>query len=187
MAEAETAWRAAGEPPRAHGAKLDQRYRAARDTATRRIAELASRASQARYDALDAALALCAEREASGETAPELDERWAAIEQLPEVWKKKLDGRFRSAAAAKPAESLPDLLLNLEAACGLESPPEFAAARQRLKLLQLKSAMEARRAVVTTPEDIERWLLEAAATPHPDGVSRDRLGRIIAAVRQRRR
>ena len=107
-----------------------------------------------------------------------------AAQRAARFFTEKFPGRSLYAVKANPS---PDLLLNLEAACGLESPPEFAAARQRLKLLQLKSAMEARRAVVTTPEDIERWLLEAAATPRPDGVSRERLGRIIAAVRQRRR
>jgi hypothetical protein len=47
----------------------------------------------------------------------------------------------------------------------------------------LKIAMEDRRASVTTPADIERWLLEAAATPRPDDVSRARLEKIIAAAR----
>jgi len=50
----------------------------------------------------------------------------------------------------------------------------------------LKNAMEARRPAVTTAADIERWLLDAAATPHPDAVSRERLANIIAAVRLRR-
>ena len=47
--------------------------------------------------------------------------------------------------------------------------------------------MEARRPIVTTPEDIERWLLDAAATPNPDESSRERLAKIIAAVRVRQR
>ena len=198
MAEAETAWRAAATVPKPQAVKLDARYRAARDAATRRMGELATQASQARFDALIAALELCREREGSGAEAADLDVRWDAVEHLPEAWKKRLDGRFRgtesqagagstpaSKSGAKAAESLPDLLLNLEAACGMESPDEFSAARQRLKLLQLKSAMEARRPVVTTREDIERWLLDAAATPNPDDVSRERLAKIIAAVRRR--
>jgi hypothetical protein len=143
-------------------------------------------------------MALCVEREVSGAEAASLEDRWNAIEHLPDAWTAKLEGRFRGTGAqpsspsgsksgAKSGESLPDILLNLEAACGIESPAEFAADRQRLKLLQLKNAMEARRPVVTTPEDIERWLLDAAATPGPDEVSRERLAKIIAAVRQQQR
>ena len=47
----------------------------------------------------------------------------------------------------------------------------------------LKFAMENRRPSPTTPADIERWMLEAAATPRPDEPSRARLEKIIAAVR----
>jgi hypothetical protein len=202
MAEAESAWRASAEVPKPHGAKLDARYRATRDAAAGRLAELASHASQARYDALIAAMALCLEREISGAEAASLDERWNAIVHLPDAWKATLEGRFRgtgsrsasqsgssgsSKSGVKSGESLPDVLLYLEAACGIDSPAEFAAARQRLKLLRLKNAMEARRPVVTTPEDIERWLLDAAAMPGPDEISRERLAKVIAAVRQRQR
>jgi hypothetical protein len=42
--------------------------------------------------------------------------------------------------------------------------------------------MEGRRASVTTQEDIERWLLHAAAMQRPDELSRERLAKIIAAV-----
>jgi hypothetical protein len=80
---------------------------------------------------------------------------------------------------------LPVTLLNLEVACGIDTPSEFMAARQQLKMRALKDTMEGRRAGVTTPADIERWLLEAAATPRPDEVSRKRLEKVIAAVRMR--
>jgi hypothetical protein len=202
MAEADTAWRAAAEVARPQAARLDARYRAARDAATKRLGEIAAYASQARFDALIAALALCHEREIPGEQAADLEARWNAVENLPDAWKTKLEARFRGVGAqsgpqsgsatgsksgAQSSESLPDILLNLEVACGIESPAEFLAARQHLKLRALKNAMEARRATVTTPEDIERWLLDAAATPSSDESSRKRLARIIAAVRPRRR
>jgi hypothetical protein len=80
---------------------------------------------------------------------------------------------------------LPDTLLQLEVALNLESPPELAAARQRLKLLALKTAMEDRRTSASTPADIERMLLAAASIPSPDGASRARLEKIISAVRAR--
>jgi len=196
VAEAESAWRAAPEMPKPMAAKLEARYRAARDAATRRIGELAVHASQARFDALIAAMALCHERETAGEAAADFDARWSAIEHLPDAWKARLEVRFRGAntevsdpvrqkAEGKPTESWPDALLNLEVACGIDSPPEFLAARQQLKLRALKNAMETRRDTTTTPADIERWLLDAAATPRPDELSRERLAKIIAAVRVR--
>ena len=199
MAEADTAWRGSAEVARPQAAKLDARYRAARDAATKRLGELAAYASQARFDALIAAMALCHEREISGEQAADLEARWNAVENLPDAWKARLEARFRgvgsqpgpqsssptgSKSGAKSSESLPDILLNLEVACGIESPAEFLAARQHLKLRALKNAMEGRRAIVTTPEDIERWLVDAAATPRPDELSRERLAKIIAAVRR---
>lgn len=199
LADAESAWRAAPdsrELPKPHAAKLDSRYRAAREAASKRIAELALRAEQVRYDALIAAMALCAERESTPEPGEaqtaHLQARWDALEDLPAPWKAKLELRFQGKAnttQAKPGkkggDSLQDTLLNLEVACSLNSPEEFQAARQRLKILALKTAMEGRQASVTTPADIERWMLEAAATATPDDGSRDRLATIIAAVRRR--
>ena len=183
LADADTAWRS---NPRIHGpqaAKLDARYRAARDAAAKRLREIADRAALARYDALIAAMRLCDEREASPDS-PELDARWSALTDLPPKWKTAMDARWLGKSASKP-QGLPDMLLNLEVACGIESPSEFEAARRQLKMNALKFAMENRRPSATTPADIERWLLEAAATPRSDELSRARLEKIIAAVRTR--
>jgi exonuclease SbcC len=213
MAEADTAWRAAAEVPRPQATKLDARYRAARDATTKRLGELAVHAAQARFDALIAKMALCHEREVAtdsgrdiaAERATDLDARWNAVENLPDAWKAKLEARFRGGGASRldpqpgpqssappgsksgnqSSEGLPDILLNLEVACGIESPDECLAARQHLKLRALKNSMEGRQATATTPADIERWLLDAAATPRPDEVSRERLAKVIAAVRLR--
>src|SRR5262245_6740493 len=144
------------------------------------------------------------------EQASELEARWKAVEDIPESWKARLEARFRGTGLSQAAsassvpqpgssvnkrsgktagessgESLPDTLLNLEIACGVDSPAEFLAARQQLKLRALKTAMEGRQAAVTTPADIERWLLDAASTPRPDEVSLERMRKIIAAVRVR--
>ena len=208
LTEAETAWRAAPEAPRPQAAKLDARYRAAREAATKRLSDLAVHASQARYDALIAKMALCHEREVAQDTegaitdekAADLEARWLTIEHFPEAWKAKLDARFRgnsdsagsassalsNAKAAKATvESLPDILLNLEVACGVDSPGDFLAARQHLKIRALKNAMEGRQTTVTTAADIERWMLDAAGYPRSDDVSRERLAKIIAVVRRR--
>lgn len=205
MAEADAAWRACPEAPKAQGAKLDARYRTAREAVTRRLGELAEHASQVRYDALIAKMALCDEREKlldahdgtlAEDLAVNLQARWHAIEQFPDAWKSKLDARFAglgpltTAPAARPgknaSESLSDILLNLELACGIESPAEFLADRQHLKIRALKYAMEGRQTTLTTSADIDRWLLDAAAYARPDETSRARLVKIIAAVRVRR-
>ena len=186
LAEAEAAWRAGGEVPRPQAARLDARYRAARDAATRRMGELAASALHARFDALTVAIALCHETETSDTPPADLEERWSALRDLPDAWKARLEPRLR-ATGAKPAASLPDLLLKLELACGIDSPLEFLAERRLLKLHALKDAMESRRPAANTPQDLERWLLDAAAIPRPDDVSRARLAAIIAAMRQQQR
>jgi DNA repair protein SbcC/Rad50 len=150
--------------------------REAREAATRRAASIA----QGRFDALLAAMALCDEVEA--DAPADLEARWNAIEHFPDSWRKRLEARLRGSDPG--SANLRDSLLRLEMACGLESPPELHADRQRLKLLALKEAMENRRGGASTPQDIERWLLDAAATPRPDVSSRERLSRIIAALRR---
>jgi exonuclease SbcC len=191
LQEAESQWRAAPEAPRALAAKIDTRYRAAREAASRRVGELARHAEQARYDALLDALNICAEREASGigaEQTAALEERWNAISQLPAAWKTRMDARFTGSNDGKPGkkgESLEDVLLNLEVACSIDSPENFLAARQRLKILALKNAMEGRQNTTASPADIERWMLDAASSARPDELSRERLNKIIAAVRRR--
>jgi len=197
LASAETAWRACAEVPRPHAAGLEARYRAAREAATKRLREIAEHAAHSRFDALIAAMRTCDEREAAGETTPDLEARWSAVENLPDAWKRAMEARFRGIDAprvesnprsgANSTAALPDILLNLEVACGLDSPAEFLAARQQLKMRALKDVMEGRGSSATRPEDIERRLLDAAASPRPGEVSRVRLEKIIAAVRVRPR
>jgi len=183
LATADTAWRAS---PRIHGpqaSRIEARYREARDSASRRLRAIAERAALARYDALLAAMRICEEREASPDS-PDLEARWSALTDLPAAWKIAMEARFRGKGAAKP-QTLPDTLLNLEVALSLDSPPEFEAARRQLKMNALKFAMENRRPDAgASPADIERWLLEAAATPRSDELSRARLEKIIAAARR---
>jgi len=187
LASADTAWRSS---PRIHGpqaARLDARFREARDTANKRLRAIAERAAQARYDALLAAMKICDEREAASESPDStgLEARWSALTDLPAAWKTAMDARFKGTPPAR-RPPLPDTLLSLEAACDIESPAEFAAARRQLKMNALKFAMENRRPDAgASPADIERWLLEAASTPRPDESSRARLEKIIAAIQSR--
>ena len=194
MSAAETEWRAAPEAPRQQAPKLDARYRAARDAASKRIGELSMQAEQVRYDALLAKLALCDEREhLFGEGAPDmaqaadLEDRWNAVAHFPDAWKKKLDARFAGLAVQdKNTRGIADTLLDLEMALGVDSPAAFTAERQMQKIRALKTAMEGRQAVTIAPADIERWLIDAAATPNPDTLSRERLQKIVAVVRRRK-
>ncbi|HYR32933.1 MAG TPA: DUF349 domain-containing protein [Burkholderiales bacterium] len=186
LAAADTSWQASARVTGPHAARLEARYRAARDAASKRLRDIADHVAQARFDALIAATRLCDEREAAAEPAPDLEARWSALADLPAPWKAAMDVRFRGAAAAK-REPLADTLLNLEVACGIDGPAEFAAARRLLKMQALKIAMENRRpGAAASPADIERWLLDTASTPRPDELSRSRLEKIIVAVRARR-
>ncbi|MBW8906836.1 MAG: DUF349 domain-containing protein, partial [Betaproteobacteria bacterium] len=115
LAAADTAWRASARVTGPHAARLEARYRAARDAASKRLRDIADHAAQARFDALIAATRLCDEREAAAEPAPDLEARWSALGDLPAPWKAAMDVRFRGAAAAK-REPLPDTLLKLEVA-----------------------------------------------------------------------
>jgi DNA repair protein SbcC/Rad50 len=157
--------------------------RTAREAETARLRDAVAHAAQARFDGLIEAMRLCDEREAAGEVTPDLEARWNALQNLPKAWKPAMEARFRGAS---PKGDLPGALLRLEVACGIDSPGEFAAARQQLKLLALKNALESRRGAAAAPPDIERDLLAAAAMPGPDEMSRSRLAKIIAAVRVRR-
>src|SRR5262245_56165121 len=184
LATADTAWRAS---PRIHGpqaARIESRYREARDAASRRLRAIAERAALARYDALLAAMRICDEREASPDS-PDLEARWSALTDLPPAWKNAMDARFNGTTPAK-RPPLPDTLLSLEAALSIDSPAEFSAARRALKMQALKVAMENRRPDAgASPADIERWLLEASSTPRPDDTSRARLEKVIAALQSR--
>ena len=184
LAAADTAWRAS---PRIHGpqaARTESRYREARDAASKRLRAIAERAALARYDALLAAMRLCDEREATAD-ASDLDERWNALTDLPAPWKAAMEARFKGTPPTK-RPPITDTLLNLEAACDIDSPADFAAARRQLKMNALKFAMENRRPDAgASAGDIERWLLDASSTARPDDVSRARLEKIIAAVQSR--
>lgn len=193
LSDAEGAWRAAGDVAKPLKAKLDARYRAARDAVDMRLRGLAVSASQARFDALIAALALCCERESlqnlngtlSVEQSSDLNARWDSIANLPDAWKAQMSARFRDTGANDNSTDATTLeaLLNLEIACGIESPSEFLAARQQLKIRALKTALEGRQ-ISQVSMDREGWLLIVAAHPYLDEQSGNRLAKAITAIRQ---
>jgi uncharacterized protein (DUF305 family) len=76
-------------------------------------------------------------------------------------------------------------MLNLEAALDIASPPAFQAARQQMKLLAMKRAIEARQAVSISSTDIERWVADAISQPRPDTAASARLRAMLNALRNR--
>ena len=192
VAAVEAEWRKAGEAPRNHAAKLEARYRAARDQALEYIAGSAQRSWQRICDAIFAKLALCEERE-SGDPAvscgtAESAARWAALPALPSRWEQVLLGRYESAGGSPnpgPAgEPLDQLLLQLESTLNIPSPEACQTARRTLKLLAMKNAMEGRRSAAPAPADIETMTAAAFACRHVSADQRQRLGAILGALRR---
>jgi exonuclease SbcC len=192
IAEAEAEWRKAGEAPRAEAAKLDARFRAARDAAQQLLAGSGKRIWHATCDAVGAKLALCEEAE-SGAPAADIDERWPAQPALPPLWEQSLHARFKAAIAQSSDASAPSaelereapdaVLLQLEVALDIPSPATFQAARRELKLRALKDAMEGRQHDVAAKAGIEKMMAQALSAARLDAASRGRLEVILAALR----
>jgi len=193
LAEVDALWQRAGPAPRSEAQALDARFRQARDAAQRWLAGSAERAWHATCDALQAKLTLCDEQ--AGRTDPaaaktELALRWSALPPLPQPLEQVLALRAgladtSAAGGDRPlADSTDELLLQLEAAWGLDSPPAFESARRQLKLQVMKAALETRRpaAAPTTPEQRLTELLRRSTL---DAVQRERLGAVLAALRRR--
>jgi hypothetical protein len=178
-------WRNAGEAPRAVAAKIDAKFRAARDTAQKYVAGSANRVWFATCDGLTAKLAICEELDAA--PADDAEARWQAIAALPQLWERALQARFKSAMAgnvgATNADLAGKLLLQLEAALNIESPSSSQAARRELKLLALKNAMEGRQSASTSAADIDRMLAQAFGITRLDESARARLRGVVAALR----
>jgi DNA repair protein SbcC/Rad50 len=193
IAEADSAWRGVGDLAKPLRAKLDARYRVALDGVQARLRELTHSASQARFDALVAAMALCSERErlrnsdhaVSAEQLSDLETRWNSIVDLPKAWKTSMDARFRDTGGNgnSPDATTLEALLKLEVDCSIESPNEFLAARQQLKIRALKTALEGRQ-VDRASIGREDLMLQVAACPYLDDQSSTRLAKVIAVMRR---
>ena len=195
VADVDSEWRKCGEAPRAETAKLDARFRAARDAAQQYLSGSAKRGWHNVCDALGAKLALCVEVE-SAAVPDDVTARFAALPQLPAVWEKAVSARLAAAPsrgdeaidedeAAEAVEVLEATLLELESALEMESPPAFQAARRDLKLRAMKAAIEARQSITITNADIERWVGDVIAQPPVDATCNGRLANILAAIRNK--
>ena len=216
LAETHALWQRCGPAPRAQAAALDERFWRAHDAAGQWLAGSQQRSWQASSEALAAKLALCEALErgaattsttatATTDSAPAAEgtaestaAAWAALPALPDALEAALRQRAGLPAAASAAAavaattvhsalSLDAVLLQLEAAWNMTSPPVFAAARRDLQLQAMKAALETRRAsaagaAATTPD---QWLAEALRRQPQAAAQRERLGAVLAALRQR--
>ncbi|MEO8804816.1 MAG: DUF349 domain-containing protein [Burkholderiaceae bacterium] len=194
LAEVDTQWQRAGPAPRSDAAALDAGFRSARDAAQRQLASHGQRSWQAVCDAVLAKLALCESLEDETGAAPTratLEQAWAGHAALPVAWEQALAERASLASAAKSgpapvAASSDELLLQLEAAFQLESPPAFQDARRALKLQAMKVALEGRPSAAAqaalTPE---QWLATALGRAALEESQRQRLRQVVTALRER--
>jgi len=193
LADVDTLWRRGGEVKRDDAAKIDARFRAAREQAQVHLAGSANRVWYATCDALNAKLALCAEAESAAPDS-EIEARWQALPALPPAWEQSLQARLKAvltgtanaANAANPA-TLDVTLLQLESALDIPSPPASQAARRDLKLRALKAALEGKPSSGTPAGSIEQLLADAFRFGYAarDAAQQARLNAVLAAVRER--
>ena len=193
LAEVDAQWQRAGPAPRSDAAALDARFRSARDAVRELLATHAQRHWHATCDALLAKLALCEALEnqtSSAQTRATLELRWAEQAVLPALWEQALARRaalngVAQGDGAPPGASTDELLLQLEAAFELESPPAFQGARRVLKLQAMKAALEGRSSAVPASLSPDQWLAAALGRGALDATQRERLGQVIKALRSR--
>jgi hypothetical protein len=193
LAEVDALWQRVGPAPRNDAPALEARFRQARDAVRRRLDDSAGRAWHATCDALEAKLALCDERARSADpvaATADIALRWSALPALPEPLEQALAQHAGLPSAAAPSGDGPvmvptdELLLQLEAAWGLASPPAFEAARRLLKLQAMKAALETRRPA-KAPATPQQGLVELLRRTTLDALQRERLAAIVSALRRR--
>ena len=193
LGEAESAWQRAGPAPRHDAAALEAQFRNVRDNVRQLLDTSAQRRWQGECDALRARLVACEQFEAELAQADDpataralLEQRWAALPALPALWNQALAQRVAPRASSAAASATADeLLLQLEAAYQLDSPPAFQAARRALKLQAMKAALESRPSAASAAFTPDQWLAAALGRSGLDAAQRARLGEIIAALRER--
>ena len=187
LSEVDTQWRQAGAAPRTEAEALEARFRTARDAAQALVTSAKQRRWRARCDTLIARLAerdgLHGDDQGSGTEPASHAVQPTTQAALPQEWEHALARQANVAPA--DARSNDDLLLKLEAALGIDSPPAFHEARRTLKLQAMKAALEARPAGVAAPLAADDLLVEAVARDAFDAAQRERLRRIVEAIRSR--
>ena len=193
LAEVEAQWQRAGPAPRADAVALDARFRDAHDKVRRQLGSYAQRSWHATCDALATKLALCEALERAADAAEAraaFEQGWAAQPALPPAWEHALARRTAADLGADEkgratAASTDEMLLQLEAGLQLPSPASSEAARRDLKLRAMKAALEGRKAAASTPLSPGQLLAATLERASLDDQQRERLGKVIAAVRDR--
>lgn len=188
LAEADARWHRLPAPARGPAADWQARYERAREQVRRRLAEQARRGWFATCDGLHAKLALCESLEGDDSPALDADElarRWSEWPALPQPLEQALASRAGLTPAPAPlATPTDELLLQFEDRWSLPTPAAFAEARQALKLLRLKAALETRRASAAPPEP----MTQLAALLTRSGLvtsQRERLHALLDELRRR--
>ena len=190
LAEVDAAWQRCGPAPRGRADALDAEFRAARDALRQWLDQSAHRAWQSTCDALDAKLALCLarEQEAAADVEPEAQAAsWQALPVLPAPLEEALRRRAGLAPAdgADTAPPIDDLLLQIEAAWDLPTPPAFEAMRRERKLLALKAALGSRHVGASEALPPDAALAQLLGRGGADTGQRERLAAVLAAWRRR--
>lgn len=211
LADVDSQWRNAGEAPRRDAAAVEARFRAARETAQLHLANRAQRTWSATCDALLVKIAICESLEyAGGAASPSLASpesatmevpgseaevvdggpaaNWPDVPPLPAPWEAALLRRRDLAASADSANAangaaIDTLLLQLESGLDAPSPPAFQASRRDMKLRALKAALEGRQGASTAGEGVQQWMAALLGQPGMTAEQRERLRRIVAALR----
>ncbi len=124
-----------------------------------------------------------------------LNTQWAALASslppLPTSWEQALALRLqRGQRTETPSNvdggaALDALLLQLEAALDVPSPPAHQAARRDLKLQAMKAALESRPRAAQVPASADELTAAALACPRPAPAQAERLRAVLQAWRQR--
>jgi DNA repair protein SbcC/Rad50 len=187
LADVEQAWRRAGEAPRAVAQKIEREYRAARDTAQQFAAGSAKRAWQKVCAALQVRIALCVNAE-GGDTANAQENFTSHLEaEGATEWDALLQKRLSAAIQGNATQvaDADDVLLKLEAALEIDSPPAFQAARREMKLRAMKAAIEARQSVTVTDAEVKSFIGAVIGAKMAETQQSMRLSSILTALQQR--
>jgi hypothetical protein len=205
LADADREWRQGGELPRGAGPAMEAKYHAACTAATQRLADSAQRVWHAQCDAATRAAALCQAREHATQGGPAEpadatdqdtgDATMDAVGAMPAPWQAALQQRWQRATGkpttAKPvtpgplaSPALDTVLLQLESALDVPTPPPWQDARRNLKLLALKTALEGGGTPATGPAQQVQWVATLLAQPGLTEAQQQRLQALMARVRQ---
>ena len=194
LADVDRSWRQDAELPRGAAGPLEARYREARAAAQRLLAEAGRARWQFGCDGLIARWQLCEMREGGASVSAamavepaDLARQWAELPSWPGPCDDALARRWVAPVGAVPVPQ-PELdgwLLALEVALDLPASPAQQAARQQLKLLALKNALEGRSPGNAAPQRSPLQSLAAAlGQAGLSGAQRERLQVLLAALRQ---